>query len=171
MNFVRKILLPETALMPLLVVLACAATLATAHGFEHIGGLRPCALCLEQRGAYWLAIGFGVAAALTYRQDALKGSPVPRLLVAGMVLALAYGFYLAGFHTGVEQGWWEGPPSCTTTGPRNLADMLQDQAGDIVMCDEVPWALFGISMAGYNALIALTLTLYSAVHFVRELRS
>lgn len=146
MNFVRKILLPETALMPLLVVLACAATLATAHGFEHIGGLRPCALCLEQRGAYWLAIGFGVAAALTYRQDALKGSPVPRLLVAGMVLALAYGFYLAGFHTGVEQGWWEGPPSCTTTGPRNLADMLQDQAGDIVMCDEVPWALFGKSV-------------------------
>lgn len=170
-TLIKKLLTPEPALMPLLIVLACAVTLATAHGFEQIGGLRPCALCLDQRGAYWLALGFGLGAAAVYRQDHIKDTPVPRILVAGMILALAYGAYLAGFHTGVEQGWWEGPASCTSTGTRSLADMLQDTANDIVMCDEVPWALFGVSMAGYNFLIALTLTLYSAVHFVRELRS
>ncbi len=173
MEHMRKLLLkafwPEAAMMPVLVVLASAATLATAHGFEHIGGLRPCALCLEQRGAYWVAIGFGAAAALLYRQDALKETMVPRLLIAGMALALGYGAYLAGFHTGVEAGWWEGPASCTSTGVRSLEDMLKDTAGDIVMCDEVPWALFGISIAGYNFLIALSLTLYSATGFVRTL--
>lgn len=54
-------------------------------------------------------------------------------------------------------------------GCAQLEEMLKDTASDIVMCDEVPWALFGISMAGYNFVIALSLTLYSAVGFVRAL--
>lgn len=170
MELIKKILIPQAAMLPVWVVLASAATLATAHGFEHIGGLRPCALCLEQRSAYWMAIGFGAAAAALYRQDDVKATMVPRLLVAGMTLALLYGAWLAGFHTGVEYGWWEGPPSCTSTGARSLADMLQDSPDDIVMCDEIPWALFGISMAGYNFLIALTLTVYSALGFGRALK-
>lgn len=169
MELLRTILKPEKAMMPVLAVLASAITLAIAHGFEHIGGLRPCALCLEQRGAYWVAIGFGLAAALAYRRDDLKTTLVPRLLIAGMTLALGYGAYIAGFHTGVEADWWEGPASCTSTGVRSLEEMLKDTASDIVMCDEVPWALFGISMAGYNFVIALSLTLYSAVGFVRAL--
>lgn len=171
MELLRKLLRPDTAMMPVLVVLASALTLAIAHGFEYIGGFRPCALCLEQRTAYWTAIGFGVAAALLYRREALKETIVPLLLIVGMTLALGYGAYLAGFHTGVEQGWWEGPASCTSTGIRSLEDMLKDSAGDIVMCDEVPWALFGISIAGYNFFIALSLTLYSVAGFVRALKS
>lgn len=169
MELLRKLLKPDTAMMPVLVVLASAITLAIAHGFEYIGGIRPCALCLEQRAAYWTAIGFGVVAAALYRQDAVKETMAPRLLIAGMTLALGYGAWLAGFHTGVEQGWWEGPASCTSTGVRSLEDMLKDTAGDIVMCDEVPWDLFGISIAGYNFLIALSLTLYSATGFIRTL--
>lgn len=171
MDLVNKILKPEAAMMPLYVVLASLLTLATAHGFEHIGGLRPCALCLEQRGAYWLAVGFGAAGALTWRQPALAATPAPRVLVVGMILALLYGTYLAGFHTGVEQGWWEGPPSCTSTGGRSLAEMLQDGPNDIVMCDEIPWALFGISMAGYNFLIAATLTSWAAINLTKEIKS
>ena len=154
-------------MMPVLVVLAAGLTLVIALGFEHLGGIRPCALCLEQRSAYRVAIGFGVAAALLYRLDATKDTLGPRVLIAGMTLALGYCAYLAGFHTGVEAGWWQGPASCTSTGVRSLEDMLKDTAGDIVMCDEVPWALFGISIAGYNFLIALTLTLYSVLGFFR----
>lgn len=168
-KILSRVFWPEAAMLPVLVVLASATTLAIAHGFEYIGNIRPCALCLEQRSAYWAAIGFGVAAALLYRQETLKETMVPRLLIAGMVLALGYGAYTAGFHTGVEAGWWEGPASCTSTGARSLEDMLKDTAGDIVMCDEVPWALFGISIAGYNFLIALSLTIYAAVGFVRAL--
>lgn len=170
MKALKKLLLPDAAMMPVWVVVASALTLATAHGFEHIGGLRPCPLCLEQRGAYWMAIGFGLAAAVLYRRGGVEETVVPRLLVAGMTLALAYGAYLAGFHTGVEQGWWEGPASCTSTGVRTLEEMLQDGPDDIVMCDEIPWALFGISMAGYNFLIALALTLYSALGFARAVK-
>jgi len=32
-----------------------------------------------------------------------------------------------------------------------------------VRCDEVPWSLFGISMAGYNALVSLGLGIASLI--------
>jgi disulfide bond formation protein DsbB len=159
----KKTLLPTEAIAPLIVVGASFVTLMIAHGFEHIGGLRPCALCLEQRGAYWMAIGLGLVAAFLYRLPQTAKTVLPRLLVLGTTAALAYGAYLAIFHTGVEQGWWLGPPSCTSTGLRSLEEMLQDTPQDIVMCDEIPWSLFGLSMAGYNVLIALGLTIYSAL--------
>lgn len=165
-TLVKKLLVPEEALAPVIVVAASAATLATAHGFQHIGGLEPCALCLDQRTAYWLAIGFGLVATFLYRRAETATSLWPVLVTVATTLALAWGTYLAGFHTGIEQGWWPGPASCTSTGMRTLEELLKDDS--VVMCDDIPWSLFGISMAGYNALIAISLTIYSGLPLVRR---
>ncbi|OYU16616.1 MAG: disulfide bond formation protein B, partial [Rhodobacteraceae bacterium PARR1] len=53
--------------------------------------------------------------------------------------------------------WWQGPTSCSS-GPIDQIDAgaLLDQilAAPIVRCDEVAWALGGISMASWNAIIS-----------------
>jgi disulfide bond formation protein DsbB len=65
----------------------------------------------------------------------------------------------------VEWKWWPGPASCTGAGSVNasqLADFLNGAKTKVVLCDEAAWRMFGISMAGYNAVISLVLTVLSA---------
>ena len=170
-DLIHRLLKPSEQEMPLFVALASFLLIAIANGFQHIGGLAPCPLCMEQRQAYWAAI---IAAGLTtflWRHAATRETVAPRLGALLITVALAYGFYLAAFHTGIEQGWWKGPESCTAGGgAQSLDDLLSNETG-VVMCDEIPWSLFGISMAGYNALAALVLTVYSALPQARRLLS
>ena len=66
------------------------------------------------------------------------------------------------FHAGVEQGWWEGPSTCTSGDIGGLSTeelMNQIMAAPLVRCDEIPWEMFGLSMAGWNAAISAVLVL------------
>ena len=69
----------------------------------------------------------------------------------------------SGYHAGVEQKWWEGPDSCTlqtNSGEQSAAQFFEQLQGvAFTRCDEIPWELFGISMAGYNFLISLVLSI------------
>lgn len=67
---------------------------------------------------------------------------------------------IGAYHTGVERGWWEGPTTCTSGPIGGLStDELFDQimSAPLVRCDEVPWELFGLSMASWNMIISLIL--------------
>lgn len=134
----------------ILATLGSAAMLLGAYAFQHLGGMAPCKLCLWQRWPHAAAILIGVIILLTKQC---------RLAWLGAVAALttsAIGFY----HAGVEQGWWEGPTSCTSTGIGNLSSeelLNQILAAPLVRCDDIAWQLAGISMAGWNAIISLGL--------------
>ena len=65
------------------------------------------------------------------------------------------------YHVGVEQAWWEGPTSCTSSGVSGVSAqdlMNQILAAPIVRCDDIAWQLAGISMAGWNALVSAGLS-------------
>lgn len=139
------------------LLLSSAAILGGAFAFEYVGGLAPCILCLWQRWPHGCVI---VLAALAFwvgqRSPKAEGG---FLLASGLVLWV--GAAIAGYHVGVEQGWWPGPSACGGGGldPAASAADLRAQlfATPIVRCDEVPWALFGVSMAGYNLLASIGL--------------
>ena len=126
------------------------ALLLGAFAFQHIGGLAPCKLCLWQRWPHAAAIAIGaLALALGNRVLAWLGA-LATLATAGIGI----------FHTGVERGWWEGPSTCTSSGMGNLsADELFDKImnAPLIRCDEVAWSMLGLSMASWNAIIALVL--------------
>ncbi len=66
------------------------------------------------------------------------------------------------YHTGVEQKWWLGPTTCTSGSVAGLsADDLLAQINNapLIRCDEVAWALAGISMASWNAIFSAALVL------------
>ena len=129
-----------------------AAVLLGAFGFEYIGGLLPCQLCLWQRWPHGLAILFGFfALILPQRIWPILGA-LATLTTAGIAI----------FHVGVEQTWWESLATCTVDAMANvgLDDLLNTEinVGGPVRCDAIAWQMMGISMAGWNAIISLGLT-------------
>ncbi|PWJ20374.1 disulfide bond formation protein B [Jannaschia seohaensis] len=116
-------------------------------------GYAPCAMCLWQRWPHAAAILFGIAA--------LAGV-APRVTAALAGLSALTTSGIGFYHAGVEQGFWPGPTSCTGTGgdlsALTGADLLSTEIADtVIMCDEIVWQLFWISMAGWNALLSLAL--------------
>ncbi len=142
-----------------LVLGGSAAALAAAFLAQYAGGLEPCPLCVYQRYPYGATIALGALALAT----AGRGRwPLTFVALAGGVFAGEAG--LAFYHTGVEQGWFEGLAACAAAAetPDTLEDLrAQLFAAAPPRCDEVPWSLFGVSMAGYNFLYSAALAALS----------
>ena len=130
-----------------------AAILAGALGFQFIGGLAPCPLCIWQR---WPHVAALVIAALAVTVLWRHTGPLAVLGMLAMLVSAGLGLY----HTGIERGWWPGPDTCTSSDITNLStDQLMAQIlnAPLVRCDEVVWDLLGLSMASWNAVISLGL--------------
>ncbi len=143
---------------PAVVTVVGLATIATAWGFELIGGFVPCALCLQERAPYYIGLPLALAALLA----ALAGAKptVVRMLLIMSVLIFAYGVYLGVYHAGAEWGWWLGPADCGgDTGSVGTVDDLLSQIQNIrvVSCTTASWRLLGLSFAGWNAVVCIFL--------------
>ena len=142
--------------------MVAAATIATAWGFELIGGFVPCALCLEQRTPYYA----GIPIALLTLVVAAAGAPAwfTRLLLVVVAAVFAYGAFLGVYHAGAEWGFWQGPADCAAGAAppsTSAADILsQIQGMRLVSCTEASWRFpdgWGLSFAGWNAAISVVL--------------
>jgi disulfide bond formation protein DsbB len=149
--------------LALAVAASSASLLAAAYISQYGFGLKPCILCLYQRAPYALNIVLGFFAYLaSYRYPRLA---LLLLCAAGVSFFVDAG--IAGFHVGVEHGWWKGLAECGGDlvpkggSIEELRRVLEHQ--NIVRCDKPAFVLYGISMAGYNFAAALVLgfeTLY-----------
>jgi disulfide bond formation protein DsbB len=131
------------------------AALCGAWYFQYQLGYAPCPLCYQQRIPYYFAIPLGLALGAF-------------ALYGGNRSLIRYGLYLLAlilmvsavmgiYHAGVEWGFWQGPTSCAAGAPSlapigNILESLRNVRA--VPCNEAAWRLFGISLAGYNALIS-----------------
>lgn len=137
----------------LAATLGSAAMMLGALGFQYIGELPPCKMCYWQRYPHVAAVGLGVLAFV------LPGVGLTALLYLGAVAALVTAG-IGVYHTGVERGFWEGPTTCTSGPIGGLTPeqlMEQIMGAPLVRCDEVPWELFTLSMASWNAIISFAL--------------
>jgi len=128
-------------------------TALAALGFEHIGGLMPCRLCLMDRVPYYTGAPLMLAATV------LSVLRVPGIYVRGLFLAvfllMIYSLLLSVYHAGVEWKFWPGPSDCSSAAlslPENADDLL----GSLntirpVSCSEAAGYFLGLSMAGWNA--------------------
>lgn len=134
----------------LLASLGSAVLLLGAFAFQHLGGLPPCKLCLWQRWPHAAAVIIGAAVLFSGRLQLAWLGALAALSTAGIGI----------YHFGVEQGWWEGPTSCTAgpVGDINTDDLMnQIMNAPLIRCDDIAWQFAGLSMAGWNALLALVL--------------
>jgi disulfide bond formation protein DsbB len=131
----------------LIALLLPLVLLGGALGSQYLGGLHPCEMCYWQRWPHGVAI---VLAAGAFTGPATSSRP--RMLTLLAALAIAVSGAIGVYHAGVEAGIFQGFTTCTATGPMSLDDLLKVP---LVRCDQVQWSLFGISMAGWNAIISL----------------
>ncbi len=161
----------NTSRWPLFAALASIAALAIAHAFEHFGGLRPCALCLRQREVFWVALGIAILGVGLMRKR--PDWPIGRGITALLGLTFLTGAIVAGYHAGVEWHFWPGPSTCSGGGSGleglDAADLgaILGTATKAPACDQIPWSFAGLSMAGWNVLYSLTLTIASFVSLGR----
>lgn len=131
----------------LLLFAVSGSLLLGALAFQFLGGLAPCEMCFWQRYAHLAVLAVSALAMLLSR----------RALGWLAVLAMAVAAGIALFHAGVEQKWWQGITACTAPvgagmSATDMMDVLLN--APLTRCDEIPWSLFGISMAGWNALVS-----------------
>ncbi|MGE0153453.1 MAG: disulfide bond formation protein B [Reyranellaceae bacterium] len=153
----------HAALAPIAV---SGGLLLGALAFQYLGGLAPCALCIDQRYAHGAALAL---AALGLAVRGRLGWTLVALAGAAMVVSAGIGV----FHVGVEQKWWAGPTACSAA---NLSGLSPAEAArrlmetPVVRCDEIAWSLLGISMAGWNAIVSATAGLAVALFSLARLR-
>jgi len=138
------------------------ALVGGAHTTEFFG-LVPCEMCWWQRYPHYVAILIALSAFLVKDRRAQLGL----VLLAALAVAVSGG--IGVFHAGVEYKWWQGITACTAqVHGANPMDMLNDALRrPLIRCDVPQWTFFGISLAGFNAIISLT---GAVVIFVLALR-
>jgi disulfide bond formation protein DsbB len=138
--------------------LALAGALIGQYGFD----LRPCDLCIYQRIPFVLNIFLGIAAYFFLSRHN------PIIALSGVSFFINSGIAL--FHSGVERKWWAGLTGCSTPDMSGSIDELlkRIQETDVVRCDEIPWSLFGLSMANYNVAFCLGMAVLSLIYLVRR---
>ena len=152
----------QTWRWPVTALAVSLAMLGAAHAFESFALLLPCPLCLRQREVYWAVVAMTMTALVLWqiRQN-------PRFILAfNIMLGLVFltGAVVAAYHAGVEYKFWPAPSGCIA----NLVDMdaidltnLNARQG-APSCTDDPWkGRYGLSMAGWNALISLGLAAVS----------
>ncbi|WP_055046510.1 disulfide bond formation protein B [Devosia sp. A16] len=133
------------------------ATIAGAWGSQLFGGLVPCELCLEQRMPYYWGLPLLALVLILWHR-------LPRAVwyvgIALVLLTFVWSTYLAGYHAGVEYGFWPGPTACTGTGVDvSFSDLTNINAARVVPCDKIQFSLFGVTLAGANTLISAAIVL------------
>jgi disulfide bond formation protein DsbB len=146
-----RVLEPSRA--ALLIALASGAVLLAVFGMEHLAGAAPCPLCLWQRWPYALLIALGL---IGWRWR-------PRAMLGLAVLVLLGSAGLAGYHVGVEQGWFALPAGCAAAGQASTIEELRQLLAEAPpACDQVGFTLFGLSLATWNVVTSLALAAYAA---------
>lgn len=148
----------------LVAILTPSLLLGGALLSQYVGGLYPCEMCMWQRWPHLVAIFFALDAI------ALRSRPPLSAIFAGIAaLAIAVSGAIGAFHAGVEYGWWQGLTACSTTAAGGTAQDMLDSImnAPLTRCDVAPWDLFGISLAGYNAIFSLGAAVLIAMLLIR----
>ena len=145
-----------------LLGLASAACLAAAFWFQHVAGLEPCSLCIDQRWAHGASIAVAAVSVV------LMTPGRAAIMLAALALAFLAGTAIAAWHVMVE--WhWVASPGCSTP---EFEEMSIDSflSIEVVPCDEVAWSMAGVSMAGWNAIVSLMLAAAAITGSLASLR-
>lgn len=162
-------LFSRTRPLALAIMAASAGILTVAYISQYVFHYDPCILCLYQRKPYFAAIALAAAAWLFDRSGRGK---MARGFIMLCGLAFMTGMGIAGYHNGVEQGWWQGTQACADAGlpatanVEELREYLLNRR--IVSCDVPIWKLFGFSMTAYNLLASTILAIFTFVFLHRS---
>lgn len=168
-NIIKK-LLSNPVFVTSGIMTASLLFLASALTAEHVFGLQPCILCLYQRAPYVITALLGLLGLIL---TTTMNAPSKAAFIVVLAAIVFFGeAALAFYHVGVEQHWWISAfEGCKVTFEGDVQTLLEKiQSSQAVRCDEIPWQMFGISMAGYNVITALGMAIGSLISGILIMR-
>jgi len=146
----------------LLTISIVSITLALTAEFFY--NLQPCELCLKQRHPYYLFILLSFIALFIL--------PFYRLYLSFLIqLGSIYGIFYSVWHVGVENKLFKGPAGCSSgLSVSSNTNELKEQIFNkqVVACDEVIWAFFGISAATLNTIVLFLIFVINALYIYKN---
>lgn len=142
-------------------------SLAMAFIAEGFFGLEPCVMCIYQRYPFAFGIVLG-SLGLLKRRSIRAVKILLGLCSFNFLINSAMAFY----HTGIEQKWWvSAVEACAIpagflegeAAPQSLLENIM--SAPTARCDVIPWQdpVLGLSMANYNVILCLGLSLLCAL--------
>jgi disulfide bond formation protein DsbB len=139
---------------------------SSALFIEYILEVKPCALCIYQRYPYYLIL---LLSALFFLKNNWKYS-----LMILMTLTSVVGFFLAGYHVGIEYGVIDELSSCKTEISKNISKdvLLKELQSKLApSCKVVEFKLFGMSLASINMIMSLIFAIlyYKMISWIKKI--
>jgi disulfide bond formation protein DsbB len=139
--------MPELRLAQRLALGVPALLLAGAYISQYGFGLYPCEMCWWQRWPHFAGVALALVSTVAHPRRLWIALAAGGILTSGLI---------GVFHAGVEYDWWEGITGCavldTSRGGSALDAVMN---APIIRCDQAPWRLAGISLAGFNAIFSI----------------
>jgi disulfide bond formation protein DsbB len=135
------------------VLIFSVFALIVAYFIEYILGHKPCNLCSIERIPYLASI---ILIALILILN--KYEKTISLIVA---LLFAFGAIVSFYHFGIEQGFFDESLVCNIVGNSEALsseDLLKELKKNTVSCKDVTFTLFGLSLATFNTIISLIIS-------------
>ena len=133
--------------------------LISAFYLEYFHGALPCDLCITQRWFHSAIIAYSFIIILILNKISISKE---LLLLGGGVLWLSSSS--AGlYHFGIEMNFWTGPDGCSSNIDFSKDTLTYLLNKSPIKCDEVMFEIFGLSLAGWNAVASLFIFLLASI--------
>ena len=133
--------------------------LISAFYLEYFHGALPCDLCITQRWLHVAIIAYSFIIILIIKKILIS----KKLLMLGAAI-LWLSSSLAGlYHFGIEMNFWTGPDGCSSNIDFSKDTLTYLLNKSPIKCDEIMFEIFGLSLAGWNALASFFVFLLAGI--------
>ena len=139
--------------------LVSSIMLISAFYLEYFHGALPCDLCITQRWFHGAIIAYSLIIIFILNITSISKK---LLLLGGTILWLLSS--IAGlYHFGIEMNFWTGPDGCSSNIDFSKDTLKYLLSKSPIKCDEVMFKIFGLSLAGWNALASFFVFLLTSI--------
>jgi disulfide bond formation protein DsbB len=139
--------------------LVSSIMLISAFYLEYFHGALPCDLCITQRWFHGAIIAYSLMIIFILNKTSISKK---LLLLGGTILWLLSS--IAGlYHFGIEMNFWTGPDGCSSNIDFSKDTLKYLLSKSPIKCDEVMFKIFGLSLAGWNALVSFFVFLLTSI--------
>ena len=145
-------------------LLISSLMLLSAFYLEYFHEAFPCDLCITQRWFHALIISYSLIAILILEKNFIADE----LILIGLSLIWIASSIAGLYHFGIEMNLWTGPYGCSSSIDFSKDTLKYLLNKSPIKCDEVMFSIFGLSLAGWNALMSFIMFLIDSVFFVNK---
>ena len=136
-----------------IILIFSVFALISAYFIQYILGHQPCNLCLLERLPYLAAI---ILISLIFILNKYK-----KLIILTVSLFFIFGTIVSFYHFGIEQGFFSESLVCNLSNNNtslSAQDLLKQLEKQTVSCKDVTFKILGLSLATFNTIISLTIS-------------